>query len=93
VPQPDATHVTTALRVKDDDSAPGSPQTTAPNTQRFSTRDLEFIIKFCQEFAGDQFRHLVHALCPAIYGHELIKACAHHAHAQGSDACLVCWAT
>lgn len=27
-----------------------------------------------QEFEGAQFRHLVHALCPAIYGHELIKA-------------------
>ena len=27
-----------------------------------------------QEFEGSQLRHLVHALCPAIYGHELIKA-------------------
>jgi DNA helicase MCM8 len=27
-----------------------------------------------QEFEGAQFKHLVHALCPAIYGHELVKA-------------------
>ena len=60
--------------MEEGDGAPGSPQTAAPNMQPFSTRDLQFVIRFCQEFAGDQFRHLVHALCPAIYGHELIKA-------------------
>lgn len=27
-----------------------------------------------QEFEGEQFRHLVHALCPGIFGHELVKA-------------------
>lgn len=27
-----------------------------------------------QEFAGSQFRHLVHALCPALWGQELVKA-------------------
>lgn len=27
-----------------------------------------------QEYDGDQLRQLVHALCPSIYGHELVKA-------------------
>ncbi len=27
-----------------------------------------------QEYGGDQLRQLVHALCPSIYGHELVKA-------------------
>ena len=27
-----------------------------------------------QEFEGEQFRHLTHALCPSIHGHELVKA-------------------
>lgn len=27
-----------------------------------------------QEFKGQQLKQLVHALCPAIYGHELVKA-------------------
>ncbi len=27
-----------------------------------------------QEVEGDQFRHLVRALCPSIFGHELVKA-------------------
>jgi len=26
-----------------------------------------------QQFAGRQFRHLVHAVCPSIYGQELVK--------------------
>ncbi|EIE22418.1 MCM-domain-containing protein [Coccomyxa subellipsoidea C-169] len=45
-----------------------------PNMDSFSTRDLSFIVKFHTEFSGQQFRHLVHALCPSIYGHELVKA-------------------
>lgn len=44
-----------------------------PNVTSFSMRDLEFIVKFHTELAGQQFRHLVHALCPSIYGHELVK--------------------
>ena len=44
-----------------------------PNMDSFCTRDLQFIVKFHTEFSGDQFRHLVHALCPSIYGHELVK--------------------
>jgi len=42
---------------------------------RQTTRSsLQWKAVVVQEFEGDQFRHLVHALCPAIYGHELIKA-------------------
>jgi hypothetical protein len=44
-----------------------------PNMDSFSTRDLQFIVKFHAEFSGDQFRHLVHAICPSIYGHEFVK--------------------
>ena len=44
-----------------------------PNMDSFSTLDLSFIVKFHTEFSGQQFRHLVHALCPSIYGHELVK--------------------
>ncbi|KAL3137863.1 DNA replication licensing factor mcm8 [Trebouxia sp. C0009 RCD-2024] len=40
----------------------------------FTLRDLHFIIKFAQEYRGQQLKQLVHALCPAIYGHELVKA-------------------
>ncbi len=46
-----------------------------PNVTSFSNRDLQFIVKFHSDFAGHQFRHLVHALCPSIYGHELEKVC------------------
>lgn len=27
-----------------------------------------------EEYEGNQFRQLVHSLCPSIYGHELVKA-------------------
>ena len=27
-----------------------------------------------EEYDGDAFRQLVHALCPTIYGHEVVKA-------------------
>ncbi|DBA93068.1 TPA: DNA replication licensing factor mcm8, variant 3 [Trebouxia sp. C0005] len=40
----------------------------------FTLRDLHFIVKFAQEYKGQQLKQLVHALCPAIYGHELVKA-------------------
>lgn len=42
--------------------------------QDFSARDLEFVVRFTQEYRGEQFRHLVRALCPSIYGHEMVKA-------------------
>ena len=39
----------------------------------FSTKDLQFIIRFHEEFSGRQFAHLVHSLCPAVPAHELVK--------------------
>ena len=36
--------------------------------------DLQFIVRFSEDCAPDQLRCLVHSLCPAIYGHELVKA-------------------
>ena len=54
----------------------------------FSTKDLQFIIKFHEEFQGQQFAHLAQFLCPAVPGQELgkvarsvqlaIKPCAVH---------------
>ncbi|KAI4310727.1 hypothetical protein MLD38_035682 [Melastoma candidum] len=40
----------------------------------FTTRDLEFIVKFSEEYEGDIFRQVLHSICPSIYGHELVKA-------------------
>ena len=39
----------------------------------FSTKDLQFVIKFHEEFQGRQFAHLVHFLCPAVPGNGLVK--------------------
>lgn len=39
----------------------------------FSPRDLEFIVKFSQEYGSDIFRQILHSICPSIYGHELVK--------------------
>ena len=39
----------------------------------FSSRDLEFIVKFSEEYGSDTFRQLLHSICPSIYGHELVK--------------------
>lgn len=36
--------------------------------------DLEFIVRFTEECAGEQFKQLVHSLCPTIYGQEMVKA-------------------
>jgi DNA helicase MCM8 len=44
-----------------------------PNALNFQPRDLEFVVKYAEEHAGDQFRQLLHSICPAIYGHELVK--------------------
>ena len=57
-------------------------QALAPDVPAFSHRDLCFIVRFCDEYAGDRLRALVHALCPAIYGHELLKARA---------SCVLTW--
>ena len=47
----------------------------------FSRRDLAFVVKFISEVGrsssasgGGAFRHLVHALAPGVYGHEMVKA-------------------
>ena len=38
------------------------------------TACLHFLSTSLQEYDGDQLRQLAHALCPSIYGHELVKA-------------------
>ncbi|KAK2647711.1 hypothetical protein Ddye_015200 [Dipteronia dyeriana] len=40
----------------------------------FSPRDLEFIVKFSEEYGSDTFRQIVQSICPSIYGHEFVKA-------------------
>ena len=47
----------------------------------FSRRDLAFVVRFLSEVGrragsagGGAFRHLVHALVPGVYGHEMVKA-------------------
>ncbi|KAL2489415.1 minichromosome maintenance 8 [Forsythia ovata] len=39
----------------------------------FSARDLEFIVKFSEEYGSDIFRQMLQSICPSIYGHELVK--------------------
>ncbi|KAH7513013.1 hypothetical protein FEM48_Zijuj12G0151300 [Ziziphus jujuba var. spinosa] len=39
----------------------------------FSSRDLEFVVKFSEEYGSDTFRQLLQSVCPSIYGHELVK--------------------
>ncbi|MED6206669.1 DNA replication licensing factor mcm8 [Stylosanthes scabra] len=40
----------------------------------FSSRDLEFVVKFVEENGSDSFRQILQSICPSIYGHELVKA-------------------
>ncbi|XP_010543366.1 PREDICTED: probable DNA helicase MCM8 [Tarenaya hassleriana] len=40
----------------------------------FSQKDLEFIVKFKEEYGSDVFRQILHSICPSIYGHEIVKA-------------------
>ncbi|MED6131074.1 DNA replication licensing factor mcm8 [Stylosanthes scabra] len=40
----------------------------------FSSRDLEFVVKFVKEHGSDLFRQILQSICPSIYGHELVKA-------------------
>eukprot|EP00268_Persea_americana_P053272 TRINITY_DN6019_c0_g1_i13.p1 TRINITY_DN6019_c0_g1~~TRINITY_DN6019_c0_g1_i13.p1 ORF type:complete len:747 (+),score=159.60 TRINITY_DN6019_c0_g1_i13:142-2382(+) len=40
----------------------------------FSSKDLEFIVKFSEEHGSDIFRQMLQSICPSIYGHELVKA-------------------
>eukprot|EP00873_Tetraselmis_striata_P017384 jgi/Tetstr1/437648/TSEL_026315.t1 len=53
---------------------PPGAQQTQQQQEPFSLRDLQFIVKFSQETEGEQFRHLVHAMCPQIFGNEMVKA-------------------
>lgn len=46
----------------------------APNMPDFTLKDLQFILTFTEAYEGDQLRQLVAALCPTIYGNELVKA-------------------
>ena len=39
----------------------------------FSPRDLEFIVKFSEEYGSDVFSQMLQSICPSIYGHELVK--------------------
>ena len=39
----------------------------------FSSKDLEFIVKFSEEHGSDIFRQMLQSICPSIYGHELVK--------------------
>ena len=71
-----------------------SEQSLPPNVAAFSMRDLQFIRKFYDEFTGQHLRHLVHALCPSIFGHELIKVGPQHMLiVQGKRSSLVLPAT
>ncbi|XP_009794628.1 putative DNA helicase MCM8 [Nicotiana tabacum] len=40
----------------------------------FTSKDLEFIVKFSEEYGSDVFRQVLQSICPSIYGHELVKA-------------------
>ncbi|XP_004493943.1 probable DNA helicase MCM8 isoform X2 [Cicer arietinum] len=44
------------------------------NLFSFSSKDLEFVVKFAEEHGSDLFRQILHSICPSIYGHELVKA-------------------
>ena len=54
-----------------------------PGYEAPSLLDLQFIVRFSEDCAPDQLRCLVHSLCPAIYGHELVKARHDEAPRQG----------
>lgn len=43
------------------------------NLFSFSSRDLEFVVKFKEENGSDIFRQILQSICPSIYGHELVK--------------------
>jgi DNA helicase MCM8 len=44
----------------------------ASDLQQFSTKDLEGIAAIASD--ANLFRTIVHSLCPAIYGHDMVKA-------------------
>ncbi|KAI4300231.1 hypothetical protein L6164_033629 [Bauhinia variegata] len=56
------------------DSNPKARPTELFDLFSFSSRDLEFIVKFSKECGSDLFRQILQSICPSIYGHELVKA-------------------
>lgn len=62
------------------DSNPNARPTELFDLFSFSSRDLEFVVKFSEEHGSDTFRQLLQSICPSIYGHELVKG----------DLCVTC---
>lgn len=56
-----------------DDCSGGTQSADANDLYSFSQKDLEFIVKFKEEYGSDTFRRLLHSVCPSIYGHEIVK--------------------
>lgn len=59
----------------------------------FTTRDLEFIVKFSEEYGADIFRQVLHSICPSIYGHELVKGALSFSIFFSPDLKLLGWLT
>ncbi|KAL1193894.1 putative DNA helicase MCM8 [Cardamine amara subsp. amara] len=57
-----------------EDSSSGVQSADVGDLYSFSQRDLEFIVKFKEEYGSDTFRRILHSVCPSIYGHEIVKA-------------------
>ncbi|CAL0309852.1 unnamed protein product [Lupinus luteus] len=56
------------------DSNPTARPTELFDLFTFSSKDLEFVVKFAEEHGSDLFRQILQSICPSIYGHELVKA-------------------
>ncbi|XP_057438368.1 probable DNA helicase MCM8 [Lotus japonicus] len=56
------------------DSNPKARPTELFDLFSFSSKDLEFVVKFADEHGSDLFRQILQSICPSIYGHELVKA-------------------
>ncbi|XP_023641156.1 probable DNA helicase MCM8 isoform X2 [Capsella rubella] len=59
---------------KSEDSSSSTQSADVGDLYSFSQRDLEFIVKFKEEYGSDTFRRILHSVCPSIYGHEIVKA-------------------
>ncbi|ESQ49106.1 hypothetical protein EUTSA_v10020112mg [Eutrema salsugineum] len=57
-----------------EDSSSGVQSADVGDLYSFSQRDLQFIVKFKEEYGSDTFRRILHSVCPSIYGHEIVKA-------------------
>lgn len=56
-----------------EDSSSSAQSADVGDLYSFSQRDLEFIVKFKEEYGSDTFRRILHSVCPSIYGHEIVK--------------------